>query len=1102
MKRTFTNRLKAYLQTDCKLNSQFEILKSVSFHRRTYPALLLLPLFVLLLSANVTIASPAVMLSKQQATIITIKGKVVDNADNEPLTGVTISDNQKKALGVTDAKGNFNIKVPAGTEFNFGFIGYTPTKLKFSTNQENLLVKLAQTSSSLSEVVVTALGIKRDEKALGYSVTTVKNKELTDAISNNWTDALQGKVAGLNLTKSGAGPAGTNKIILRGETNLDGDNAALIVVDGVVISGSSGRNTNGGQGSGSGTYLQAESPVDFGNSIADINPNDIESVSVLKGPAAAALYGMRASHGAIIITTKAGQTNKGLGITFNSNTAIDATTHFPDYQEEYGQGADGQDLYYSYLATADGASTRSTSSAWGPKFNGQSYFLYDPVTRTTSATRQPWVAYPNNHQDFFNVGKTFTNSISVDGGNKTSSARLSVTNLQNTWIIPNTGYGRNTIALSVNTKFIDNLEIASKVNYTNKYSDNLPSTGYNNQTIMYFIRGLTPNMNIDWFKDYWLPGQEGIAQNRPFSSLLDNPYLIANELLNKSNRNNIIGNVSATYKFSKNLSLMVRTAMDMAYEERSQQRPKSVNKFPDGSYRTQNLFTQEITSDFLARYNNKFNKFTYNITAGGSHLTNHYTYNEIQADKLLYPGVYTLANSKVTLVAKPYSSQYTFNSLYGLGSLSYDSFLYLDITARNDWTSTLATPTATDNVSFFYPSASLSAVLSDKIHLPKQFTFVKVRASIAGTGSGGVTPYRTSYVYNSTAFPGGLTNSTSLANDGLKPQLTRAIELGADIRMFQSRLNFDLTVYTSDTRDQILPSQIDPASGYSSVILNAGLVRNQGIEVAVNGTPIQTKNGFKWLINGTFTANRNKIVSLGDTSTVLVLSNGPRGTTEAHVGGSFGAIYGLGYKRAPDGQIIYNNGLPLLSENAKYIGNANPQWKGSIGSNFSYKRFSLNVLFDGQWGGVGYSLTTAVLSEEGKLEKTVPGRYNGIIGPGVVQNTDGTYSPNTVVAPSAQQYYSAHFIRDNVESNTFSTNFIKFREARLDYNFSPKILSHLKIQRASFGVYGRNLAMWTKWPAFDPEFGALNANGDVQSGFESAQFPSTRTFGINLTIGI
>ncbi|GAB3924591.1 SusC/RagA family TonB-linked outer membrane protein [Mucilaginibacter myungsuensis] len=1036
----------------------------------------------------------------QQQQNVTVKGTVLDETDNSPLPSVTIVDAQRKPVGTTDINGNFNISVPRGTELTFSFVGYAPKKHVVTGAQEKLIIKIASSTSDLNEVVVTALGIKREEKALGYAVTNIKNKELTDAMPNNWTDALQGKVAGLNLIKSGGGPAGTSKIILRGETNLTGDNAALIVVDGVVTSGASARQTNPGLGGSA--YLAADSPSDFGNSLSDINPNDIESVSVLKGPAAAALYGLRGSNGAIIITTKSGSARKGIGVTFNSNTAIDQVYHFPDYQMEYGQGADGQDLYYSYLATADGASTRSTSSAWGPKFNGQSYFQYDPVTNTTSATRLPWVPYKNNRQNFFETGRTFTNSISLEGGTEKTTARLSATNLKNTWIVPNTGYTRNTIALSASSKLTDKLQINGKVNYTNKYSDNLPSTGYNNQTIMYFLRGMTPNMNLDWFKNYYLTGQEDIAQSRPFSSLLDNPYLIANEMLNKSNRHQMTGTVSATYNFLKNLSLTVRTATDLSYEERSQQRPKSTNKFPDGSYRTQNLYSQEINSDFLARFNSTFlRKFDYSVTVGGSRLTNHYNKTELQADKLLYPGVYTLANSRVTLVSLPTMADYAFNSLYALGSLSYDNFVYLDVTARNDWASTLATPTSSDNSSFFYPSASLSVILSEKLNLPKQINYFKLRASLASTGSSGVAPYYTSTVYLPTQFAGGLTNSTLLPNLGLKPQRTRSLEFGTEMRLFKSRLGFDVAVYQNNTFDQILQGRIDPSAGSQAAIVNSGEVRNRGIEISANGTPVQTTGGLKWTLNGTFTANRSKIISLVDTVSNLVLSNGPRGTLEARVGQSFGDIYGLGYVYSPDGKIVYNNGLPLLSTTTKYIGNANPQFKGSLGSTFAYKKVSLTVLFDGQWGGTAYSLTSAVLSEEGKLTKTIPGRYNGIIGDGVMLDGSGNYVPNTVVAPSAQGYYNAHFNRDNVESNSFGTDFIKFREARIDYSFAPKLVQKLGMQKATIGLYGRNLFMWTNWPVFDPEFGTLDGSGQITAGFESGQFPSTRTMGFNLTIG-
>lgn len=1065
-------------------------------------ALLCVCLFIIgsELIPNPVVAAPVVA-GRFQTGKVPVTGRVIEKEGGSILPGVTILAGGKP-VGITNAEGEFSLNVEAGTLLTFQFIGFQAQTFTVTKPENNIAISLAADNKQLSEVVVTALGIKREEKALGYAVSQVKGEELTNAISNNWTDALSGKVAGLNMIKSGGGPAGSNKIILRGENSLDGNSEALVVVDGVIISGSSGKIT----GTGNGSYLSGDSPVDFGSGLSDINPEDIESVSVLKGPGAAALYGARGANGAIIVTTKSGSSSKkGIGVTINSNSSLSTISRWPDYQYEYGQGTSGQDTWYSYNSTEDGASTRSTSSAWGAKFDGQMYYQYDPNTQTTGAERTPWVPYKNNRKDFFETAKTFNNSVTIEGGNDRTSARLSFTNLQNTWIIPNTGYTRNTVALSVNQKVTDRLQLSSKVNYTNKFSDNLPSTGYNNQTIMYFIRGLVPNADINWFKDYWLPGQEGIAQSRPFSSLLDNPYLQAYEMLNKSNRNGIVGNVTATYNFTDDLSLLLRTAMDFSYEERSQQRPKNTQKFSDGMYRTQNIFSQEVTSDFLLRYKRKItNKFESDFSLGGSRMHNRYNREQLRADRLLYPGIYSFANSKDIPVAYPYRSEYAVNSLYGMAQFSFDNFIFLDLTGRNDWTSTLATPISTNNTSFFYPSVNLSTSLSDIIQMPAAVSFAKLRGSWSQVGSGGTTPYLTAYTYVSEPFPSGLSNPTAIANENLQPLTTTSIEFGADFRFFQNRLGVDVSVYRNNTRNQIFVVPVDKATGYSGVVLNSGLVQNKGLELQANGTLVKSKEGFNWKVFGTYATNFNKVVELADSIDTYVMATGPgsRGSIEARPGGRMGAFYGLGYERSPDGQIVYNElGYPVLSQTAKYLGNTTPTWKASIGNEFKYKQFRLNVLFDGQFGGVAYSLTHAVLAEEGKLKKTLPGRYNGITGNGVISNGDGTYRPNDVLATNIQAYYTEHFKRDNVEANTFSTDFIKLRETRIDYTVPSKILKKLSLQRASIGLYGRDLFMFTNWPAFDPEFGTLG-DGDISTGFEIGQFPSTRTFGLNVTLGI
>jgi TonB-linked SusC/RagA family outer membrane protein len=1039
--------------------------------------------------------------------MIIVSGKVISADDKLPLAGVTVSDQTKKLLMFTNADGRFSVLIPAGGTLNFSTVGYATQSQVFNKATPGATIILSMANSQLNEVIVTALGIKRDVKALGYAATDIKNEQLTDAPSSNWTDALSGKVAGLNLVRSNSGPTGSNKIILRGENNLTGDNEALIVVDGVVINNGSGRRTAiGGEavyGTGSDNM-----PADYGSSINDLNPEDIESVSILKGPGAAALYGQRGANGAVIITTKSGSAKrKGLGITFNSNASIEQVNRWPDLQYEYGQGLAGAS-YYSYGAGPDGASTSGTSSAYGPRFDGQMFYQFDPITQKQSTVRTPWVPYKNQTRDFFNTGQTFTNSVSIDGGTDKTTARFAVTNVNNKWIVPNTGYGRNSVALSVNSKINDKLTISSKVNYQNKFSDNLPGAGYGNQSLMYWYIFWQPSADLNWLKNYWKNGQTDRAIEYPFSSFPENPYAVSYEFINKSSRNAVTGNVQATYNITKELSLQLRTSLDMGYEQRAQERPYDAGtKYAKGSYRTQNIFSQEASGDFLLRYNKKIsNDVTITGTAGGSMLKNTYRVDEVRADSLNTPGIYSMANSAGTLITLPYSSKYSINSFYGLISTSYKNFLYLDITGRQDWNSVLATPQRTDKVGFFYPSASASFILSDAFKLPQAISFAKVRLSASSVGSGSTVPYRTSYAYSSAGntYPGGAQNPTTLPDVNLEPLRTTTYEVGSNVQFFKNRLGFDLALYSGVTKNQILNRVVDAASGYSRAVINIGKVANKGIELAINGSPIShPKGGFTWTSNIIFSANRNKIKELSDSS--VVLQNGPTGGGQivAKVGGSMGDLYGRGYQRAPDGQVVFDpkTGVALISPNLVYLGNTSPKWKLGFSNDFRYKQFHFSILFDAQYGAVAYSLTSYKLAEQGKTTNTLPGRYNGIIGNGVVQNADGTYRKNDVIASDIDQYYQSNFGANNAEGATYSTNFIKLREARFDYTLPSRFTSRLGIQRATIGVYGRDLFIWTKWPGFDPEFGTLSGS-DITQGFEIGQFPSTRTMGVNLVISL
>jgi TonB-linked SusC/RagA family outer membrane protein len=1036
-----------------------------------------------------------------------VSGKVVNASTAQPLAkaNVMIKGIATRAA-VTSELGEFSIAVNPGETIVISSVGFETREVKY-TNQFVFNIQLTETTAQLQDVVVTALGITRKEKSLGYSATTVQGEQLTEAMPANWTDALSGKVAGLSMVRSGGGPTASNKIILRGENNLTGENEALIVVDGVVINQGSGRRSAiGGEtvyGTGSDNM-----PADYGSSLNDLNPEDIESVTILKGPGAAALYGQRGANGAIIVTTKNGSVKKkGLGVTLTSNANMEKVNRWPELQYEYGQGLAGSP-YYSYLASPDGASTSATSSAYGPRFNGQSFYQFDPVTQKQGAERTPWVSYKDGVNSYFETGHTLTNTISVEGGSDKTSARFSVTNVKNDWITPNTGYNRNTVSMSVNSKVNDRLQISSKINYTNKWSDNLPGAGYGNQSIMYWYIFWQPSANPEWLRNYWVLGQEGRKIEFPFSSFPENPYAIAYEFINKSNRHNVTGNIQATYSFNKDLVLTLRTSLDLSYEERAQKRPYDAgSKLTKGSYRTQDIFSSETSADFLLRYSKTFkNDFEITVTGGGSILRNRYNKDENRADSLINPGIYSFSNAAGPLVAIPYNSKYAINSFYGVATVVYRKFLYLDLTGRQDWNSVLATPSRTANAGFFYPSANMSFVLSDAMPMPKGIDYAKFRFSASSVGSGGTSPYLTAYNYETAGslFSGGLQTPGLLANPNLRPLRTVTFETGANARFLNNRLTIDVALYTGTTKDQHLRRILDRSTGFTQVLINAGKVSNTGIEIALNGTVIQSKqrDGFMWKSAIVFSSNRNKIVELLDSSVVLQTGPVAGGQIVAKVGGSMGDLYGRGYVRAPDGQIVYdaNTGNALISQDVVYLGNTIPKYKIGFTNDFNFKGFHIGLLFDAQIGGVAHSLMNYKLAEQGKTMITVPGRYNGIIGNGVVADGAGKYKTNDVIATNIDEYYRSHYGADNAEGSTFSTDFIKFREARLDYTLTSKITKKLGLQSAKLGVYGRDLFIWSPWPMFDPEFGTLSGT-DIVRGFETGQFPSTRSMGISLVVG-
>lgn len=958
------------------------------------------------------------------------------------------------------------------------------------------------TIKGLDEVVVTALGIKRQDKSLGYATQTIKSEEILRTQNNNWAQALEGKVAGLKIQTAGAGPLGTTRITLRGDISMNmGNNDALIVVDGVPLSGNKTGTGTSAYGAGSGGDL----PIDYGDSFNSINPDDIESISILKGPTAAALYGSRGSRGAIMITTKSGKSKKGkVQISFNSYSSYDTVLKWPDYQYEYGQGTQQKDkngnYYYSYGNSVDGINTGSTSSAFGPKFAGQYYFQYDPNIETQGTERQLWRPYTNNIKDFWQVGSNYSNSLAIEHSNETTAFRTSLTYLKNEWMMPNTGFNRFSAALSLDHKLSSRLKIGTKINFSQTKSDNLPATGYNNQSISYFMIFQNPNVDLAWYKPIWKKGQEQLEQVHPFSSYIDNPYLIAYENLNGTNKKTITGNINLSYQLAKNLDVVYKTGLEWNNELRTQRRPWSSANYAKGFYREQHIRYMDLNNDVLFTYKNKFGNLGFTASAGGNIRYHEYTMNDYRANGLNKVGLYQLSNAIQVEYKLPKPNDKQVNSVYALANLSYKDMIFLDVTARNDWSSTLPS----QNRSYFYPSVASSFVLSDIFKIKSdQLNFWKLRLSWSQVGNDTYT-YMLDKYYENSSFVGSVESPLLFQNPNLKPEMITNIEGGMDFTVLKNRLTFNFTAYQNNSKDQSVIIPMLYETGYNKRIINSGELRNRGIEMTLNAYPVKNKN-FSWNVNANWSMNRNKILSLPEEfqgKPYTMASVGSVVFYNAVVGGSLGDIYGAGLVYSPDGQVVYDkDGLTLKSTDVNKIGNAYPKWRAGLQNEFRYKNISVSFSFDGQYKGMAYSHSHHKMSEQGKLTHTLAGRDNPgglIVGQGVVQNPDGSFSPNTK-GVSVSSYYGDYYRRANVETNSFDTSFIKLRDARISYSFPKSIVEPLKVTDITLALFGRNLWMWTKFPLFDPEAATLD-DSTIVPGVEMGQLPQARTVGIQLNV--
>lgn len=1028
----------------------------------------------------------------------------VKDVQGSPMPGVAVLIKGTTLGVVTQNDGTYSLSMGQADKdavLVFSFLGFKTQELKWN-GKTVIDVTLEEERQELEGVVVTALGIKREEKGLGYSTQTVTEKMMSDATPTNWASALVGKVAGANILSTSSGPISSARITLRGDAslNIDGNNA-LIVLDGVPLNSQMTGDGSNSYGAGGG----GDVPVDYGNGIADINPDDIASIQVLKGAIAAALYGSRAANGVMLVTTKSGvnKKKKYLGVTFNSNSSFDRVLHWPEFQEEYGQGdlktnASGK-LYYSYGDSEDGAASGNVALSFGPKLDGSLYYQYDPETQQMGTVRTPWVKR-NHRKAFWQTGYTLVNSIAIDGSSEKSAVRLSLTYTKNEWIMPNTGFNRIAVSGSFQNQVTDKLRVSAKVNYVKRQSDNLPATGYNNSSIPYFMILTNPSVDVRWYQQRWVKGKEGREILRPFSPWLDNPYVIAYECLNPMEKHGVVATGSIIYEFSPKWELMIRSGIDLSFDTREMIRPYGLKNFPKGYYQQQDVFSYENNTDVLLTYRNQLsNSFNLSVSVGANRMDNKYKMQQAYVKDLITPGVYKLSNGVAAPITTFTERNKRVNSVYGTATLSYANKIFLDVTGRNDWSSTLPS----GNNSFFYPSVSTSFILSDLLRLPEQISFAKLRASWAQVGND-TAPYKTAKYYNTSAFPGSASVSSTLYNARFKPEISNSIEVGLDWRMFKQRFGLDLAFYNNITRNQILDVPMDQTTGYTKATMNSGKVRNRGIELQLDGTPVKTKN-FTWNSTFTWAKNYNKVLSLAAGLTdgqTIAYTGGTNCALIAKVGGSIGDIYGYKLKRAPDGQVVWKDGITARTTEFEYVGNAYPAWKAGFSNEFSYKNFRVSILFDGQWGGIVYSQTHHKMTEHGTLKHTLKYRENPnfeVVGEGVMLDERGQYVPNNVPI-SVSKYYADYWRRANVETNSFDASFLKLREARIEYTIPSAGLNKIGIERLTLALYGRNLAMWTKdFPVYDPEVATLN-NGTIVPGSEMGQLPSTRTMGFNLTL--
>jgi TonB-linked SusC/RagA family outer membrane protein len=1018
---------------------------------------------------------------------LTITGQV-KNPTNEPVPFATVSVKGTSTSVSADQNGNFSISAPLNSTLVISGAGFEPYEVVVSSSAP--IVAVLSSSNPLTEVVVTALGITREAKSLGYSTQKVTGAELTKARETNIVNSLAGKVAGVRVTSQSGTLGGSSKIIIRGVSSFSSSSQPIFVVDGLPID--NGTPTVSTQ---SGAAPTASASVDFGNRASDINPDDIEDIQTLKGAAATALYGARAKNGAIIITTKRGKRG-ATNVTVNSSTRFDKPLRLPDFQNEYAQG--------NY-----GVYNRNNLNGWGPKISDVQdrkflNFLGDSVTLQ---------AYPNNIKDFYETGNTYFNTVSVDGGGETGDFRLTYSNTIQDGIIPNQSLLKNSISLNAGRKVSSKFDVRANMNYTGTSAKGRPVQSSNDPNILgNVLYNIPRNLDINLIRDNYLDPATGQQIPVAPSRTGNNPYWIINNNGYSGNVDRVFGNLIANYKILDWLSLSNNLGLDFYNEFRRGVTRNGTIGALTGNFLEANIFNRVINNDLILTATKDLTPdLQLRVMGGGNVYETYYRRNQVYAQDLTIDKLYNFANAASTRPENVQNKKRIVGA-YGEIALSYKEFLFLNATGRNDWSSTLPI----SNRSYFYPAVTASFVFSEFID-KSWLSFGKLRANWASVGSDD-DPYLTSFTYNPVSasfaqygygvtfpFNGALAYSVPITKPAfdLKPQNQKGYEVGLELRFLKDRIKTDITYYSSKTYNQIVALTVPNSTGYRTLRTNAGTVSNAGIEVYLGVVPFKTKN-FTWNTDFNFSANENKVSDIPSSLKTYSLASGWSSLQIRAENGKSIGMYGTGWVRDPQGNIVIDPSTGLRTfQNDVRLGNLYPDWMLGINNSFTFKNFNLSFLVDIRKGGSIYSSTASSVRTGGLAIETLANRDNIFIDKGVLDEGDGKYVPNNVPVQSMQDFWQSNFSTDKTEANVFDGSYAKLRELRISYTIPSGVVSRSKfIKSIELGLEGRNLwIIHSNVPHIDPEANFFtNAGNVVGEGVEFNSVPSTRSLGFNVRL--